>query len=746
MSSRENRSHGHMRRLTFFLDLPLVRRASTCRPILVSIPVSHRRRARDDIPNQLFDRIKDVIIRKHTSHGVDVFGEQADVFNRLLAKINMALKKQDIDGLHRCWHDLEQKGLTRFLANWDLGRISDFAVSYLSSPDVSVSFDSPREWMEDISVMAANAHQTEALKSCMVYHIRHNNPQAVLDLYDRCKSVMSEGEPLGDNSQESHERHDSLALTPESLNTGVYIPGRVNLLLAATTAHAMRDSFQDALRTYSETSVRFHHFSTRSFCALLDHDPLLQRKVELYTRRLSVARLLARPPSLSKQITNFAKSGATHLLQKLYESVIQGMTDPHPYLAADPTLITPNKSVAMTEVGWTSFLSAFLECRRKDLAGKVWQDVLRLGLSHNVSMWTALIDGYAKTASFSDAVATWDSMISAGVEPNVLTYRALISALFNGKRPQMAMERYHQFRMQLMNQLTGEQNLLVMNTVLHGLLATNRIDHALAFLNSMETGPYKPDVVSYNTFIGHYGRAQNLKSVGAMINRMAAAKIPGDAVTFTSILSVLLRMGRKDRVDMVFRMMEKQGTEANVTTYNSIIDRLLREQDETSLQGAVALLHRMETNSNSQPDAITYSILITGIHRGQWLPRDKAEDWTRQILTRMRSRNIKLPTQGYNVLIDASIKNGQIQTALSYYREMLRQKVPIIFNTWCLILSALVEREEWKTASEVVNEMNKSGFRPTGILSELIGKVYRRISTGTRRPGAVGNGYNSNLQ
>ncbi|KAK7468781.1 hypothetical protein VKT23_003282 [Stygiomarasmius scandens] len=730
-----------MRRL--FLDLPLVRCASTVpRPIRNLPGASHSLQhtgGRDKA--QLFDRIKDTIIKKHTSHGIDVSGVQADVFNHLLIQINKALKDENLQSLYQHWLKLEQKELTRFLAPSHLRRVSEFAVSsLLSVPDAAQTIGSPQwKWLEDISVLAADAHQTDALKSCMMYHIKHNNPQAVLGLYDRCKSIMSGDDSWEDDPQELSRHYDVLALNPETLKTSVHIPGRVDLLLAVVTAHAMRNSFRDALDACLETVVRFHHYTTQEFYTLLDHDPALRSKVELYVRRLSVARLVSRPHSLSKQITNLVNSAAIGHLQNLYNSIIDGITGPDPYLAVDPTSLTTKRTVAVNEIGWTSFLSAFLACRRKDLAGKVWQDLPRLGLSHSVSMWTALIDGYAKSGPFRDALATWDAMLSSGVKPNFLTYRALISALFNGKRPQLAMDRFRRFQAELMKELPAEQVVLVMNTVLQGLLATNRADGALSLLMSMESGPYKPDIVSYNTFIAHYGRNQNLRGVGEIINRMVAAKIQGDIVTFSTVLSVLLKAGRQDGIDLVFRQMRRQGLEANVATYTAIIDRLLREQDETSLNGAIELLHRMETDSNGQPNAVTYTAIIAGIHRDSWLPSSKAQEWTRQVLGRMRKRNIKLSTPGYNILLDASLKNGQpegVQYALSYYREMLRQKIPMNYHTWYVVLSGLVQRQEWDLAREVVNDMSMTGMQPMGSVLELAGKIYKQTNSRKRqRPG-----------
>jgi pentatricopeptide repeat protein len=204
---------------------------------------------------------------------------------------------------------------------------------------------------------------------------------------------------------------------------------------------------------------------------------------------------------------NLSAAPNTKLLEKLYQSLIDGLNGPDPYLAPDPSAITPSRSVALTEVGWTSFMVAFLKCGRRDLASNIWTDMARFNMKPGVSMWTALLDAYDTMHAVDDATAAWNMMLAQGVKPDGLTYRALISNLFHARKPDDAMRIFQTFRKELIDDCPAPQILSVYNTVLHGLLLAERLEEADILMEGMHADGPKPDIVSYNTFLAHHARS-----------------------------------------------------------------------------------------------------------------------------------------------------------------------------------------------------------------------------------------------
>lgn len=672
------------------------------------------------------DRLKKVVL----SSQEDTSDPQINIFNTALSKIRHAIARDDGQQVMKHWRHLEQNKLLHFLTTNQLHAISGLLTKSFHGVDKD---DSSTKVIEDVALLAAASRSTDALNTCMLVYLERGDAGATIQLYRRFIKALGDKEVWDEPGQAGHrEQSPRTALasdgTPRSRQFS-HIPGRVNLLLAVTAAHALQDSFEDALRTCLGTVVRFHSATTKAFMKNFLHSPEFQHKLDLYVHRLDIARLVARPPSLSKQVMNLSGAPTTKPLEKLYQGIIDGLSGPDPYLAPDQSSISPQKLVTMTEAGWTSFLVAFLRSRRRDLASNIWSDMARLNVKPGVSMWTALIDAYDDMRAVEDAIAGWNMMIAQGIKPDDLTYRALISTLFNGRRPDEAMKTFETFREKVPKSSTP-QTLSVHNTVLHGLLSFNRIQEAAALLQSMEMNGPSPDAVSYNTFMSYYGRRGDFKALAGVMDQMASLGVAGDVFSFSTILSALLKAGRDEAPDLVLSIMRKQGVEPNVATYSAIIDHQMREQDEKNLGAVLRLLHQMEQDSNTQPNEVTYTSILAGIYRGQWLTPEKAKSWRNEIVGRMKRLGVEFNQTTYHVLIKACLEYPYpegLENGLAYYREMVQRKMPPIHRTWYILLVGLLQRGEWAVADEVINDMYKSGAQPSGAVLELVGKIRRRV-------------------
>ncbi|KIK70871.1 hypothetical protein GYMLUDRAFT_32944 [Collybiopsis luxurians FD-317 M1] len=671
------------------------------------------------LPSAALKNIRESITRKLQSRDVVISDQQADIYNSIIAQIRHSIGIEDAATVCQLWIRLKKLNLAHILDPKLVSLMSALLVKSLL-PDSPGSWDpSVRETVQEVAVAAAS-YDAEEVVACMLYHIRSNDPDAALLLYKRCDHIMNKDALDADETLDGFSTLEELGFghADSLLSGGQPVRGRIFLLLAAVAAHAMLGTFQDALTICKDTDVRFHNFTTREFLENLKYDPALRKKVDIYVDRLHLARLVSRPPSLSRQIMNLGDTHALGALKKLYDGIIKGITGPNPFIAADEASISSERTVAMTVVGWTSFLTAFLKCSAKDVAAQLWDDIPKLGLRHDTAMWNALIAGQFQ--SFSDATATFNLMVAQKIRPNVLTYRALIGSLFNGRRPNLAMDRFQEFQRTEMDD-SPEDIMSVYNTVLNGLLVTNRIEAASSLLLQMSANGPKPDVVSYNTFLGHFARRNDLRGLGMIMTKMGESGVTGDVFTFSTILSALLKLGRADASEVVFRLMNKQGVKPNAATYTAIIDKQMREQDEVHLNGALRLLSQMEADPTIAPNIVTYTSILAGIYRGpRWLSKQKEDDFTRAILERMKRHNVKLNTRAYNILIRACLNGDRLDQALSYYQEMKRKKVTMFHETWHLLLEGLIGMNEWQVAKEVVRDMGFHGVRPLGPLQNLI--------------------------
>jgi pentatricopeptide repeat protein len=273
---------------------------------------------------------------------------------------------------------------------------------------------------------------------------------------------------------------------------------------------------------------------------------------------------------------------------------------------------------------------------------------------------------------------------------------------------------------------SAEQTLPVYNAVLHGLLDHANAETAFSIFQRMQDEGPKPDLVSYNTVLTYHGRQGNFKAMAAVVTQMASAGVPGDVFTYSTILSALLKAGRADAPEMVINIMRKQGVKASVATYSAIINSQMREQTVQHLQAAMHLLHEMEMDPDVAPNEITYTSILAGLYRGEWLSADQIEMYKQDIIARMKKRKISFKTQGYNILIKACLTSEDpkgLEDGLGFYKEMDRRKIPRSDDTWYIMLAGLIDRGAWQLADDVVREMLSSGAQPGNSVSRLVKKV-----------------------
>ena len=691
---------------------------------------------------QLFRNIRKQITLLHSSNGGPSDSE-VDAFNKIVNTLRTSLEEGNLLAAGTHWSLLEQQKLSHSLGPSHLENLSRLIAKACVAGGARDEME--LQAIRDMALFAAAGRAPSGLQASMMFFIRGNNPNAVLELNRRFLGLLEErgnweGNENGGEVEPEEASYDILART-STRDHGQDDPRRASILLAVVTAYAMKDSFGEALQASLSTDLRLPPFTVKEFLKGLGHDPPLQHKVEEYVRRLAVARLVNRPPSFVKHVTNLSRDQSVDRLEKLYGTIIDGISGPNAYLSTHSSAMDPRRPVFVGDIAWASLLSAFLRCQRTDLAEKLWDDMLKFGIQTGVSLWTALFDGYDSMGAVKEVLSGWETMLSEGVTPDALTYRALISTLFNGKKPDEALKRFRMFE-ELRPSSTWDtaHSLSVYNTVLHGLFTNSREKEAIEVLHSMKENGPNPDIVSYNTILRYYCRRGDFRAVATQVRELTSAGLVGDVFTFSTILSALLKVGREDATQMMVHLMEKQGVKPNVATYSAIIDQQMREQNEKNFHAALRLLQNMEQDPQTQPNEVTYTTILAGMYRGQWLDPRVAEEHRQDIVQRMQSRDIRPNKLTYRILLKACLKYPEpegLRSALFYYREMVKRRIPMAHETWYILLHGLMDREEWGIANEMVWDMARSGFHPAGALLDLVNTVRKR-TTQKRKSGPSG--------
>ena len=134
----------------------------------------------------------------------------------------------------------------------------------------------------------------------------------------------------------------------------------------------------------------------------------------------------------------------------------------------------------------------------------------------------------------------------------------------------------------------------------------------------VEHGP-RPDIVSYNTFLQHYGCIGDMKGLGGILWALKPASVQPDTHSFTTVLSALYEVGKWDAHTKTIEIMHMMCVQPNTMTYSTIIDFLVLQGGE-DFRKAGDLVQFMEQNPNMDTRPNIYqlhhncSILNVKIH------------------------------------------------------------------------------------------------------------------------------------
>ena len=196
---------------------------------------------------------------------------------------------------------------------------------------------------------------------------------------------------------------------------------------------------------------------------------------------------------------------------------------------------------------------------------------------------------------------------------------------------------------------------------------------------------------------------------------------------------------RPDADKMMINFMKRSGVNPDTTSLTAVIDRLLRDCTPESLKAAMDLLTKMERNEypNVEPNEVTYTCVLTGIGRGDWLEASEAMDYSKRIWDTMLKRGIRPLRSVYNVLIKTSLRlpgREGVDRALVYYRHMQQARIHIGNDTWYILLRGLADRNEMQVGAELVHDMrhlNKDNIPHS--LKVLVHTIIRLYSSNSKR-------------
>lgn len=656
--------------------------------------------------------------------------------NESLHRISIACSARDALGVWRECTSLESQGLSNLIGMSFREQTARMLVAKCKGTSLKTRWaEDERNAIEELAFFAAMSGFSEAFRQLMLRCLKKRDADAALKLYARyCERLAryesslqvcdkdTSDEPPGHGSPLDSDLGLSI---PEKMFTGSVV--NPSLIIATVViAHALKDSFHGALHAaLQQPQIRVLPQHIKTVINEVGSCNDVEGKALDYVEAISAASLAHRTESLKAHARHLAEQRRMGRLQQLADSMLAGLNGPLQWAAPDEASVSYERPVVMTDRVWAYLLRAFVNIQRDDLAEALWVKIANTtNFGSGVVMWNALLEGYRETEQLDMLLSTWQAMLGNGVEPDSNSYASKIICLFGWKKRRQALESFDEFKKK---SLKDKDSLHVYNAVLNGLLLQDEgVNLATTVLDEMTAKGPKPDTISYNIFLKYYGRKGDMAKIVSTISKLVNSGATPDVVTFTTILSTMLKAGISDATHRLEQVMKTMGIELNVATYSAIIDAQVRSGTYAGIQTAWELLQKMESNVSTPPNEITYTSFLAGVHRSKELSNEQITSVVQDITRKMETRGVRIKRGAYHILMKACLENPSpdgLNHFMGYYNTMKRKRIAFSHDTWFVILRGLLHRDEWALASEMVDEMLSSNFYPMWGVKEMMVKI-----------------------
>ncbi|KAK7264028.1 hypothetical protein RJT34_31630 [Clitoria ternatea] len=218
---------------------------------------------------------------------------------------------------------------------------------------------------------------------------------------------------------------------------------------------------------------------------------------------------------------------------------------------------------------------------------------------------------------------------------------------------------------------------------------------------------YAPNTRIYTTLMKGYMKAGRVSDTVRMLEAMRHQDDKGshpDHVSYTTVVSALVKVGSMDRARQVLAEMTRIGVPANLITFNILLKGYCQQ---LQIDKARELLKEMVDGVGIQPDVVSYNILIDGCI----LVDDSAGALS--FFNEMRARGIAPTKISYTTLMKAFAFSGQPKLAHRVFDEMVNDpRVKVDLIAWNMLVEGFCRLGLVDEAKKVIQKMKDSGFHP----------------------------------
>jgi pentatricopeptide repeat protein len=384
--------------------------------------------------------------------------------------------------------------------------------------------------------------------------------------------------------------------------------------------------------------------------------------------------------------------------------------------------------VQMDEVLLTSIVEASLKTQRLDLLAERLRECKDKGVLNRLSAPTygAMIKAYGQAQNVDEVWTLWQEMIRCEVQPTMITLGCMVDALVMNGAVDSAWK--------LINSLWEQDsqkallNTVIYSTVIKGFAISRRLDKAIQVYDEMQARAIPGNTITYNTLLNALVRCGDLRRLPQLLEDMRAASPPvePDMITYSTIMKGYCSSGDLDKGLELLRDMEGSGQFApDEVMYNSLLEGCAKEQ---RLEDALTLLQKMQAAGVAQSN-YTLSIMIKLLGRARHLPK------AFEMLQTAKANGVRPNIQVYTCLMQACFHNRQLKRALSVHDECVDDGCVLDQKAYDSLVRGCVQANSLEVAAEVVrcasglqgHSLRRAKTAPQGVDGRTLQEVLKKL-------------------
>ena len=411
------------------------------------------------------------------------------------------------------------------------------------------------------------------------------------------------------------------------------------------------------------------------------------------------------------------------------------------------------EEVEASEILFSRFLRGFWSLRRPDQALAVWNVMISTGRTPKQTHWKAMIAGCEPTRDSKSMQEIWSNMLRLGVEPDNKTWTTYIHGLISCNKIQEGFQALEQLGRAWGSKLAanspvvhGKQSSTTdeleisdygpsmepVHGALTALILIQRFDLIQAVIRWAEAQDLRLTTHTFNVLLRPIVRTGTQAQIQSHLAQMQIHACVPDVITFTIILNGLISnptshfhsLTPEEQEKIVTSILAEMSTHNIVPspkTYSTLLDGVTgktnpKKEKSINVPLARTILTHMY-NNKVPPSPHTYTILIT--HYFSCQPPDyPAIDSLLENITHSNNRAALDPIF-YDRIIEGYAWNGETEKALMWLRKVPEEGKTPGYVALYRVLRALVEREEWELAGELVRDVEDPGAK--GLLRHGVG-------------------------